>query len=240
MKRILIFLFSTIFILSASVAVAQDHRVEFKPFFGYTTSSGVDISELEIPGSAIVDKISPKSSFSWGLQFDYNATEHFSVGFIFDQQMSKLRAHTRLPVATPTSSIPGVPGDVDFADLDTFNYHGVFTYNFGEEKSSIRPFLFGGLGATQYSPGDVEVVVPTPGSSSSVNSFTRFSTTWGGGIKAYAGPHIGFQFMTRWTPTYIKDDPIGYWCSPFWGCYVVGNSQFSDQLEFSGGLIFRF
>ena len=48
--------------------------------------------------------------------------------------------------------------------------------------------------------------------------------------------------MARWTPNYIKSDPAGVWCSPYWfyGCYVVGDPQYANQFELSGGLSFRF
>ena len=239
MKRSVILLFSLMLLLSASAAVAQDHKFEFKPFFGYTTSSGVDITPQTLPGNVAVDRVSPKSSFSWGLQFDYLASEHFAIGFLYDQQMSKLRGRTSLPSPSP-ATIPGVPGDVDFADMNTYNYHGVFTYNAGAEDSPIRPFFFGGLGATRYSPGDLYPIVDPFEGSSSIESSTRFSTTWGGGVKAYASPNVGFQFMMRWTPTYIKTDATGFWCNPWWGCWVVGNDQYSHQLELSGGVVFRF
>ena len=29
-------------------------------------------------------------------------------------------------------------------------------------------------------------------------------------------------------------------CDPFWGCYVVGNAQYSNQFDVSGGIMFRF
>jgi hypothetical protein len=44
----------------------------------------------------------------------------------------------------------------------------------------------------------------------------------------------------RWTPTYIKSDAEGWWCDPYWGCYVVGDAQYSNQFELSGGIVLRF
>jgi hypothetical protein len=44
----------------------------------------------------------------------------------------------------------------------------------------------------------------------------------------------------RWVPTYIKSDAAGWWCDPFWGCYVVGSAQYANQLDFSGGITLRF
>ena len=68
----------------------------------------------------------------------------------------------------------------------------------------------------------------------------RFSWTFGGGVKAYATPNLGFKAMVRWTPTYIKSDPAGYWCDPFYGCWVLGDADYSQQFEMSGGVTFRF
>jgi len=45
--------------------------------------------------------------------------------------------------------------------------------------------------------------------------------------------------MARFTPAYIKSDPAGYWCG-FYGCYVVGDAQYANQFELSGGLSLRF
>jgi len=40
--------------------------------------------------------------------------------------------------------------------------------------------------------------------------------------------------------TYIKSDSTGWWCDPYWGCYVTQDAQFSNQFQFAGGLSFRF
>ena len=74
----------------------------------------------------------------------------------------------------------------------------------------------------------------------SIGGTSRFSSTWAGGVKVNATERIGLRFEARWTPTYIKSDATGWWCDPFWGCYVVGNAQYSNQFELSGGLNFRF
>jgi hypothetical protein len=33
---------------------------------------------------------------------------------------------------------------------------------------------------------------------------------------------------------------VGWWCDPYWGCYLVGNSQYSNQFQFTGGVTVRF
>ena len=65
------------------------------------------------------------------------------------------------------------------------------------------------------------------------------STTFGGGVKIYRG-RVGARLEGRITPTYIKSDPGSWWCDPYWGCYVVEHVQVPNQIEFSGGVTFRF
>ena len=60
------------------------------------------------------------------------------MGFLWDRQTSKLNG----------DFVGG--GSQDFADLNLYNYHGVFTYNFFAPEAKVRPYFFGGLGATVY------------------------------------------------------------------------------------------
>ena len=204
------------------LAMAQDYIMEVTPFFGYTLSEGIDFNPTLIPGGAIVDKITPKSGFAWGFQADVLASEMFAMGFQYSDQSSKLELRE---VGGPKTEV---------TDASVRNYHGMFTLNLGDEDAPAKPFIFIGLGATQYSPDDIM--------GNSVDSNTRFSTTWGGGMKMYMSEHIGARFGVRWTPTYINTDPSGIWCSPYWpgACWVVGNPNYSHQFDFNAGLILRF
>ena len=223
-------------ITAAAGAQAQDTKIEFTPYFGYTASSGVDVSPLDIGGGRAITKVSPKSSFAWGLDFDYFASQQFSIGFNWSQQLSKLKGEATPVVPTPASTNGS---SLDIADMNVYTYHGIFTYNFGDGDAKIRPFIFGGIGATQYSPAELKPELHDGTSGGKVQGGTKFSTSWGGGIKAYVSPHVGFRFMMRWTPTYINYTSTGFWCSPF-GCYDLGKNQYSHAGEFSGGVIFRF
>ena len=113
-----------------------------------------------------------------------------------------------------------------------YNYHGYFAYNFGDTDAVARPYILGGLGATQYGSLDT--------AAGEIGGETQFSTTWAAGLKLFPGPNFGIRLEARWTPTYIKSDPEGYWCDPYWGCYTVGDAEFSNQFELSGGIILRF
>ncbi len=217
--RILVVL-ALMFALSP-LALAQDYIMEVTPFFGYTLSEGTNVNfTAGLPGGAIVTRITPVSGLSWGFQADVLASEIFAMGFQYASQSSKLEL--------------GIQGGQkqEITDMKVRNYHGMFTLNLGEEDATSKPFIFLGLGATQYSPDDIQ--------GNGVDSRTRFSTTWGGGVKWYGSDHLGVRMTARWTPTYINTDPSGYWCSPYWGCWIVGEANYSHQFEFNAGLILRF
>ncbi|HSF18094.1 MAG TPA: hypothetical protein VLK65_21335 [Vicinamibacteria bacterium] len=204
-------------LMLASAASAQSRRVEILPFVGYTVSTRFDISPTLVAGES-VRSLGPASDLSYGFAFNIFATENASIGFQWSRQESMLEAE-----GTRTRNL---------TDLAVYNYHVIYTYNWLEENANFRPFLFGGLGATQYVPGEV---IGFP-----VDSETRFSSTWGGGVKFYPAPAFGLALTARWTPTQIRSDPAGFWCSPYWGCFVLEQSKHSHQFEFTGGLSFRF
>jgi len=207
------------FFAIAASSFAQEKRVEINPFFGYTFSDGVTVDPFTVDGK-VYDSVNPTSGMTFGVQFGVFVTENMEVGFLYSRQGSKLEAKNG------TSR--------EFTDMSVDNYHAIFTYNFGEEETVARPFIFGGVGATSFVPSDIE--------GTSIDGETRFSSTWGGGVKVYPSQTVGFTAMARWTPTYIKSDPAGIWCSPYWfyGCYVVADTQYSNQFELSGGLTLRF
>jgi opacity protein-like surface antigen len=208
-------------ILTSSSLLAQDKKFEINGLIGYTFSEGVDFDARQV-GDLVIDRLSPKSAFSYGLGMDYFLTENFSVGFNFGQEQSKLRAR-----------VQGLEG-LDLTEMDVNNFHGLFTYTFGDEDEPLRPFIFGGLGATNYSPDTID--------GDRVEGGTRFSTTWGGGVKYFTGDTIGFRGGVRWTPTHISSEPGGIWCSPYWpwDCWVLEKANYSHQFELSVGVVVRF
>ena len=211
----------TLCVLFLTSAVgAQEHKIEVSGYAGWTFSNGVPIDNIEFEGQ-IYNRITPKSGGSYGFTFGVFVTENVEIEFALDQQRSALEA-----------SGPG--GKREFTDMNVNNYHGNFVYNWGYDRDVMRPFIFGGLGATQYKPADVM--------GTAVEGNTRFSTNWGGGIKMYPSSNVGIKIMARWTPTYIKSDPGGIWCSPFWPwiCYRVSDTQYSHQFQLAAGITLRF
>jgi opacity protein-like surface antigen len=200
-------------LIAASAAWAQDPRVEISGTAGWTFSDGVNVGSSD--NAAI--RVDPKDAFSWGARLGFNLTPNVEIGGLFNLQSTDLEASGVLNRSVPQT---------------IYNYHGYFAYNFGDTDASVRPYLLGGLGATQY--GSLQTAA------GEIGGETQFSTTWAAGLKLFPGRSFGIRLEGRWTPTYIKTDPEGYWCDPYWGCFTVGEAEYANQYELSGGIILRF
>jgi opacity protein-like surface antigen len=220
MRKAIVFVVAAL-VLSAGPAMAQG-KVEVSGLFGWTLSDGVTGDAYKAPDGNTYNAVDLKDSFNWGLMFGVMANDNFEVGFMFNQQLSALR-------------LEGTQNR-ELGDMSINSYHGYFAYNFGDPDAKLRPYILGGIGATNYGSVNYTDAAGKPGSTSGE---TQFSTTWGAGVKFYPSPRLGLRFGMRWTPTYIKSDPTGWWCG-YWGCYVVGDAQYANQFDFSGGVTIRF
>lgn len=206
---------------SASPAFAQ--RAELSALFGWTLSDGVTGAAVVGGDGNIYDTVDLKDSGSWGLAFGVNASDNVEVGFLFGQQMSTLAVQ-----GTKTTEL---------GDISINTYHPYVAYNAGAPDAKVRPYFLLGFGATNYSS------VSFTGANNQARetaSETQFSSTWGVGVKVFPSPKVGVRFGMHWTPTYIKSDAAGWWCDPYWGCYVVSDAQYANQFQINAGLTFRF
>jgi opacity protein-like surface antigen len=209
-----------IWLLAAPLS-AQKVEVSFNA--GYTLSEGIAGEDQVVLGS-VYDRAEVNSGGSFHFTVGFMVNPKAEIEFLYGRQMSKL-------------TFEGVGPKLDVSDLSVDNYHFNFVYNWGEEDARVRPFAFIGLGMTNYSPGDLLV---TSAAGRQLDGDTKFSTTWGGGVKFYVAPKVGVKFTARWTPTYIKSSASGYWCDPFYGCWVLGDPDYSHQFDLSGGVTIRF
>jgi len=206
--------------LASAPAFAQ--KAEVGVTFGWVFSDGVDFGTNVVAPGGVYSRIDPKDSFGWGVDLGVFVTPQVEVGFLYNNQPSKL-------VVSGTK-------EVEVGDMTVSGYHGTFTYNTGDADAKVRGYIMGGLGATSF--GQVSYTGNRgPGT---IASATKFSSTWGAGVKVYGGGHVGGRFGFLFTPTYIKSDAAGYWCDPYWGCYLVGDAKYSNQFELNGGITFRF
>ena len=220
LKRAIVMAVLVVF-ASASQAAAQ--RVELSGLFGWTLSDGVEGDGILAGDGNIYDAVDVKDSVSWGFALGFNATDNVEVGFLFGQQLSKM-------VLKGTA-------ERELGDLTVNTYHPYVAFNAGTPDAPVRPYFMIGFGATNYGGVDFTRANGTPGTT---QSETQFSTTWGAGVKVYGGSNVGFRAGVQWTPTYIKSDSEGWWCDPYWGCYVVGDAKYANQFQFNGGVVFRF
>jgi len=198
-------------------------RFEGSGRVGWTFADGVSASNsVTASDGNIYNRVDPADSMSWGFTLGMFLTRNFELEFIFDRQQTTLEAS-----GTQT---------VEVDSLNIGNYHGTLAYNFGTGDSSVRPYFFGGLGATSYSSLSF---VGADGKARDIPGQSRLSTTFGGGVKVYKG-RVGVRGDVRMTPTYIKSDASGWWCDPYWGCYVTSKSQYAWQIQMTGGVTVRF
>ena len=219
---------SAALLFAAAPAMAQASKVEVSANVGWVISDGVTGQSVKAQDGNTYNELDAKDAMGYHFTFGLHATPNLQVGFLYGRQQSTLQAK-----GTRT---------LEIGDMHIDNYHVFFEYDFGGQSSIVKPFIYGGLGSTKY--GDVSFNVPNVVNPAFVEHTipgqTRFSTTWGGGVKIYPTKVVGFKAEMRWVPTYIKTDAAGWWCDPFWGCYVVGDAQYSNQLDFSGGITLRF
>jgi hypothetical protein len=210
-------------LFAAAPASAQSPRVEVGAFGGWTFSDGVSGDPILALDGNIYDRADTTDSFHWGLNVGGFVSDNIAVGFLFSQQLSTIEAS-----GTNTKKI---------GDMTVATYHGYVEYNAGDSDATVRPYLLFGLGATNYGSLSFTTLAGQP---RDFGGDTQFSGTIGAGVKVYPSPKAGIRVGARWTPTYIKSDSEGWWCDPYWGCYVVGNAQYSNQFELNAGVTFRF
>ncbi len=190
---------------------------------GWTFADGVGATTpVKASDGNTYDRVDPADSMSWGFTLGVFLTRRFEVEFILDRQP------TTLEVSGTTTT------EVDSVNIG--NYHLALAYNFGNRDSSVRPYFFGGAGATSYSSMSY---AGADGKTREIPGQSRFSSTFGGGVKVYRG-RIGARAELRMTPTYIKSDATGWWCDPYWGCYATSKSQYASQIQMTGGVTVRF
>ena len=218
---------AALFGASAAPVLAQTPKVEVSVIYGFTFSDGVSGNNVVAGDGNIYNRLDPKDGGSLGLSVGFHVTENAEIGFMYAHQTSKL--------------VAGGTRERELGDLGVSSYHGYFGYNFAPNDSHMVPFIYGGLGATNFSSVDTTTgPIAAPSATRTIPGETQFSTTWGGGVKFFPAPHIGIRVVGSFTPTYIKSDAAGWWCDPYWGCYLVGNAQYSNQLSLSGGVTLRF
>lgn len=220
-KRVL--LIALVLMAVASTASAQT-RVQITGLFGYTLSDGVSGDNTLASDGNFYNRVDPKDGGNFGFSIGFMVDPKAEVGFMYRRQMSTLQ-------------ISGNSGTKDLGDINIDGYHGYLAYYFGDPEGKVNPYFMVGLGAT--SVPAFTFTRPNGGSANNSGG-TQFSSTWGTGIRFNAAKHFALKAGIAWTPTYIKSDAEGWWCDPWYGCYIVGNAQYANQFHFEGAFVIRF
>lgn len=213
----------TVAFVGTSAAAAQERRVEIGGTLGWTSSDGVHGATRGASG-LLATSITLEDGLSYGLYAACFVNENVQLGLQASHQDSELHLKGDLPV--------------DFGTLGVDNYHVVSVTLLGDDDLRARPYFLFGLGVTRFSR---VAFTGLDGIPRAFPARMRFSPTVGTGAKFYLRSRkYGLNLGVRWTPTFLKADSSGFWCDPYWGCFLADNSQFIHQLELLGGLQVRF
>ena len=202
MTRVVRVFAAAVAILAASLP-ARAQSWEVSGLAAYTPSAGLEnqapeLSALDIGGG-----------FTWGLQVGRLFTPRWGLEVLWTEQSSALTVGTDA-------------GSADLFTMSTGHLHGDVVYHLGSADARLRPFVFGGLGATLFSADDLE-------------SETKFSFGLGAGVKYLRWDTVGIRAHFRYKPTMLNDEDAADFCDPFGFCQ--GSLQ---QVEFAGGAVIRF
>ena len=189
--------------LLASSSSAWAQSWEASGLAAYTPSVGLDRQAPEL------SDLSVGGGFTWGLQAARLFTPRWGAEALWMQQASGYEPETEA-------------GSSNVFTMTVRQLHGHVLYHFGSSNARLRPFVFGGLGATFFSADDLE-------------SETKFSFGFGGGIKYFPWNAIGVRAHVRYKPTMLNDEDAGDFCDPFGFC---GSSL--HQVEVAAGGVVRF
>jgi len=190
-------------VLLALSAPASGQSWEASGLLGYVPSVGLDRQAPELT------QLNIRGGFTWGLQGGHLFTPHWGAELLWMQQGSALRLGTEA-------------GATNLFTMTIRQLQGNLLYHFGNRETKLRPFVFGGMGATFFSADDLE-------------SETKFSFGLGGGVKYFPWKSIGVRASFRYAPTTLNDDETVAFCDPFGFCQGSLN-----QIEFAVGAVVRF
>lgn len=180
-------------------------------FAGYTAKAEFDGSGTNIPGKITVD-----GATTAGLAIGTTTPQNVGVEVMWTHQWSGISYKES---GEPTVAVS------DMA-IDQFHANFLF-YPPGNLNAPTKPCFLVGLGANVFNPSEEDY-----------ESQTEFTWALGAGIKREVNEKVAIRAQLRYTPTYLSSNADGYWCG-YYGCYAVSDSNYLDQWDFTGGLVFN-
>ena len=201
MNRVTVVAAVIAFLTSSAPATAQSWEVS--GLLAYTPSVGLENRAPEL------DEVNIRGGFTWGVQAGWLITPRWGVEGLWTEQASAQTLETR-------------DGTADLFTMTVRQLHGNVVYHLRDADARLRPFVFGGLGATFFNADDLE-------------SETKFSFGLGAGVKYSLWDAIGIRGHFRYKPTLMNDEDAADFCDPFGFCQGM-----LSQVEFAGGVVVRF
>jgi hypothetical protein len=187
-------------LVAAPPAWAQ--RLEVAPLVGVTTAAGV---HRTAPG---VESLNTAPASSWGARGTYFLAPHLGVEALW------MRQETAVSIEVGSAR-------ADVFRMTTNGFHANVVWQFRGKAARIRPFVFGGPGATVFGADDF-------------GRNTAWSWTAGGGVKWLPARHAGVTVQGRYKPDLPPNEP-GEMCGPFDFCQDRLN-----HFDVAAGVVLRF
>jgi len=194
-------------VFGASEAWAQ--KFEFAPFAGYRTGGSFNVEAER------TTKINVEGAAAYGFSVGFGLDKSWQIEFIWS------RAESEISERPPDFASPAVK----LYDASVDLYHVNLLWQHGATQDRLRPFAFGGLGATHFKPEQ------------DFSSETRFSLDFGAGIKLFLSDNFGIRLQGRVIPSLIKADSEIICRHHF--CYRIYDDEFLLQGEFTFALVLR-
>ncbi len=223
MKRIWMQLLLSIFVGNSAILAGDFKRFEFQPFGGYTVNGDIALNSGE---GIHLGSIQVNNSYNAGATFAVNLNELDAIEAFWQRQS----ADARMPAEFP---VPASPGTLAALHVKMDRIHCNFLHHYIISVPRAMPYVMAGLGVST-------LHAERTGQS---ESGTFFSFSLGGGMKYFFTDHFGIRGETRWTPTLLSTSDSSFWCSigDLGGACVINlKASFQQQLDLTGGVIFRF
>lgn len=184
-------------------APARAQSWEMTPLVGYTPAVTLDRHAPEVDGVDIA------GGFTWSFQAGRFLSPNLGVEAVWSEQFSAYR-------------LEAAGGSAELYSISASHLHGNVVYQFGAADARLRPFVFGGGGATFFRARDIATE-------------SKFSFGLGGGVKYFPWRTIGFRGHVRYKPTMLDDEDAGDFCDAFGFC-----QSSLQQFEMMAGAVVRF
>ena len=196
-------------VVAAAVALlgaplqARAQSWEVSGLAAFTPSAGLSNQASEL------SELSIASGFTWGILGARLFGPRWGAEVLWTQQPSALTVETDA-------------GSADLFTMTIGQLHGDVVYHLGSAGARLRPFVFGGIGATFFSADELD-------------SETKLSFGLGAGVKYFRWNAVGLRAHFRYKPTMMSDEDAADFCDPFGFCQGT-----LHQVEFMGGAVVRF